>query len=126
MPAIRHRHVFVEGIDVFDREAGDPANPTLVLLPGFPSSSRAYIRLIDRLADNWHAVAIDYPGFGSSEPLLESPTFDRLAEITASVIDALGLVHLAKVEFVGAKVSTRADYSWVRDGDEIPFGEPLN
>jgi pimeloyl-ACP methyl ester carboxylesterase len=47
--------------------------------------------LIDRLARNWHAVAIDYPGFGSSDPLPGSPTFDRLAEVTGKTIDALGI-----------------------------------
>jgi len=114
MPAIRHHNVFIEGLDIFVREAGDPAKPTLVLLPGFPSSSRAYIRLIDRLANDWHAVAIDYPGFGSSEPLPESPTFDRLAEITAKVIDALGIDEYAIYMFdfgspVGFRIALQHD-----------------
>ena len=91
MSAIRHRTVSVDGLEVFVREAGDPRRPTLVLLPGYPSSTRAYVRLIDRVAADWHAVAIDYPGFGSSDPLPESPTFDRLAEITGKAIDALGI-----------------------------------
>jgi pimeloyl-ACP methyl ester carboxylesterase len=95
MPAIRHRNITIDGRRVFLREAGDPARPTLVLLPGFPSSSRAYVRLIDRLANKWHAVAIDYPGFGSSDPLAGSPTFDRLAETTGKVIDALGVNEYA-------------------------------
>jgi pimeloyl-ACP methyl ester carboxylesterase len=91
MPAIRHRSVEIDGLNIFVREAGDPARPTLVLLPGYPSSTRAYVRLIDRLAHTWHAVAIDYPGFGSSDPLPDSPTFDGLAEVTAQAIDALGI-----------------------------------
>jgi uncharacterized protein (DUF427 family) len=74
MPAIRHHYVEIDGLKVFVREAGDAARPTLVLLPGYPSS----IRLIDRLSPNWHTVAIDYPGFGSSDPLPEPPTFDRI------------------------------------------------
>ena len=69
MPAIRHHKITVEGRGVFVREAGDPARPSIVLLPGYPSSTRAYVRLVDRLAHDWHAVAIDYPGFGSSHPL---------------------------------------------------------
>jgi pimeloyl-ACP methyl ester carboxylesterase len=114
MPAIRHHNVFIEGLDIFVREAGDPTKPTLVLLPGFPSSSRAYIRLIDRLANDWHAVAVDYPGFGSSEPLPESPTFDRLAEITAKVIDALGIDEYAIYMFdfgspVGFRIALQHD-----------------
>jgi pimeloyl-ACP methyl ester carboxylesterase len=91
MPAIRHRRIEVDGLNIFVRESGDPAKPTVVLLPGYPSSTRAYVRLIDRLARVWHAVAIDYPGFGSSDPLAESPTFHRLAEVTGKVIDALGI-----------------------------------
>jgi pimeloyl-ACP methyl ester carboxylesterase len=91
MPAIRHRSVTVDGLDVFVREAGHPEKPTIVLLPGYPSSTRAYVRLIDRLANSWHTVAIDYPGFGSSAPLAESPTFDRLAEVTAKTIDSLDI-----------------------------------
>ncbi|MGC1565001.1 MAG: alpha/beta hydrolase, partial [Trebonia sp.] len=61
MPAIRHRKITVEGLEVFVREAGDPAKPSIVLLPGYPSSTRAYVRLVDRLARDWHAIAIDYP-----------------------------------------------------------------
>ena len=45
MPAIRHRKITVEGLEVFAREAGDPAKPSIVLLPGYPSSTRAYVRL---------------------------------------------------------------------------------
>lgn len=91
MPALRHRTITVDGVDIFVREAGDPNRPTVLLLPGYPSSTRAYVRLIDRLAPHWHAVAIDYPGFGSSDPLPETPTFDRLADITGQTIDALGI-----------------------------------
>jgi pimeloyl-ACP methyl ester carboxylesterase len=114
MPAIRHRNIDVDGLQVFVREAGDPARPTVVLLPGYPSSTRSYIRLIDRLARNWHAVAIDYPGFGSSDPLTESPTFDRLAEVTAKAIDALGIGDYAVYMFdygapVGFRIALRHD-----------------
>jgi pimeloyl-ACP methyl ester carboxylesterase len=108
MSVIRHHHLNIDDLRVFVREAGDPAHPTLILLPGYPSSSRAYLRLIDRLADRWHTVAIDYPGFGLSDPLPESPTFDRLAEITASVIDALGIGDYAVYMFdFGAPVGFR-------------------
>jgi pimeloyl-ACP methyl ester carboxylesterase len=108
MSAIRHRSVTIDGLNVFVREAGDPKNPTLVLLPGYPSSTRAYVRLIDRLSENWHAVAIDYPGFGSSDPLPESPTFDRLADITGAVIDELGIGEYALYMFdFGAPVGFR-------------------
>jgi pimeloyl-ACP methyl ester carboxylesterase len=108
MSAIRHRTVDVDGLAVFVREAGDPARPTVVLLHGFPSSSRHYLRLLDRLADRWHVVAPDYPGFGRSDPLPSSPTFDRLAEVTAAVIDRLGIDRYAVYLFdFGAPVGFR-------------------
>jgi pimeloyl-ACP methyl ester carboxylesterase len=114
MPAIRHRRIEIDALNIFVRESGDPGKPTLVLLPGYPSSTRAYIRLIDRLASHWHAVAIDYPGFGSSDPLPESPTFDRLAEVTAKAIDALGVGDYAIFMFdfgapVGFRIALRHD-----------------
>ncbi len=108
MSAIRHHYVEIEGLKVFVREAGDKGRPTIVLLPGYPSSTRSYIRLIDRLSPHWHAVAIDYPGFGSSDPLPESPTFDRLAEITGKAIDELGIGDYAIYMFdFGAPVGFR-------------------
>ena len=108
MSAIRHYYVEIDSLKVFVREAGDAARPTLVLLPGYPSSTRSYIRLIDRLSPNWHTVAIDYPGFGSSDPLPESPTFDRLAEITGKAIDELGIGDYAIYMFdFGAPVGFR-------------------
>lgn len=108
MPAIRHRHVEVDGLKVFVREAGDASRPVIVLLPGYPSSTRAYVRLIDRLASDWHVVAIDYPGFGSSDPLPGDPTFDRLAEVTGEVIDLLGIGDYAVYMFdFGAPVGFR-------------------
>jgi pimeloyl-ACP methyl ester carboxylesterase len=108
MSVIRHRTVRVDDLDVFVREAGDPARPTLVLLHGFPSSSRQYVRLLDRMAERWHVVAPDYPGFGRSDPLPSSPTFDRLAEIAAAVIDTLGINRYALYLFdFGAPVGFR-------------------
>jgi pimeloyl-ACP methyl ester carboxylesterase len=108
MPAIRHRRIEIDGLSIFVREAGDRARPTLVLLPGYPSSTRAYTRLIDRLATDWHAVAIDYPGFGGCDPLPDSPTFDRLAEVTGQAIDALGIGDYAMFMFdFGAPVGFR-------------------
>ena len=108
MSAIRHRTFDIEHLDIFVREAGDPTRPTLVCLPGYPSSTRAYVRLIDRLAHDWHVVAIDYPGFGQSQPLPGTPTFDHLAAITGKTIDALGIEDYALYMFdFGAPVGFR-------------------
>ena len=69
---------------------------------------------IDRLAHDWHTVAIDYPGFGSSDPLPDSPTFDRLAEITGQAIDQLGIGDYAIYMFdfgspVGFRIALEHD-----------------
>jgi pimeloyl-ACP methyl ester carboxylesterase len=71
-------------LSVAYREAGTPANPTLVLLHGFPSSSHQYRDLIRSLADRFHLIAPDYPGFGLSDvpdPAAFPYTFDRLAQV---------------------------------------------
>ncbi|WP_057003413.1 alpha/beta fold hydrolase [Mycobacterium kyorinense] len=108
MPAIRHHSLTIDDLHVFVREAGNPQHATVVLLPGYPSSTRAYLRLIDRLGEKWHTVALDYPGFGLSDPLPESPTFDRLAEVTGMTIDALGIKEYALYMFdFGAPVGFR-------------------
>jgi len=108
MPVIRRRTIRHADINIFVRQAGAPTRPTLALLHGFPSASRHYLRLMDRLADRWHVVAPDYPGFGLSDPLPGSPTFDRLAEITAQVLDALGIGPYALFLFdFGAPVGFR-------------------
>jgi len=91
---IRYRTLTVDGIDVFYREAGPPDAPTLLLLHGFPSSSRMYEPLLRRLADRWRLIAPDYPGFGHSSapaPRDFAYTFDHLAEITTRFAGALGL-----------------------------------
>ena len=84
----------IDGIDVAYREAGPRDAPTLLLLHGFPASSRQYAKLIPQLADRWHVVAPDYPGFGLSaapSPRTFSYTFDHLAEIVGKLTDALGV-----------------------------------
>jgi pimeloyl-ACP methyl ester carboxylesterase len=62
-----YRTVGVNGLSVFYREAGPQDAPTILLLHGFPSSSRMWQPLLDRLADRFHLVAPDYPGFGHSD-----------------------------------------------------------
>ena len=84
----------VEGIRVFYREAGPRGAPTVLLLHGFPSSSRMFEPLIPHLADRYHLVAPDYPGFGHSEAPDAAGfdyTFDRLAAIVDRFVDQLRL-----------------------------------
>ncbi len=61
-----HKTVKVDGLDIFYREAGPKDAPTLLLLHGFPTSSQMFRNLIPALADRFHLVAPDYPGFGNS------------------------------------------------------------
>jgi pimeloyl-ACP methyl ester carboxylesterase len=92
--AIHYRTVAVDGIDIFYREAGDPNAPTLLLLHGFPTSSHMFRDLIPLLADQYHLVAPDYPGFGYSArpaPSEFNYTFDHLADVMEHFVDALGL-----------------------------------
>ncbi|WP_083294761.1 alpha/beta fold hydrolase [Burkholderia plantarii] len=82
----------VDGVGVFYREAGPPSAPTIVLLHGYPSSSRQYAGLIPLLATRYHVIAPDYPGFGQSEappPARYGYTFDHLAQTTSALLDQL-------------------------------------
>jgi pimeloyl-ACP methyl ester carboxylesterase len=94
MPPTRFRTVTVDGLSLFYREAGPPDAPSVLLLHGFPSSSRMWQPLIDRLADRYRLVALDYPGFGHSDaPPADSfeYTFDHIAEIVEKFTDEVGL-----------------------------------
>jgi pimeloyl-ACP methyl ester carboxylesterase len=93
---VYYRTVKVDGLSIFYREAGKPDAPTLLLLHGFPSSSRMYDPLLSRLSDRYHLIALDYPGFGHSDaPDAKdfSYTFDHLTEVTEHFIEAVGLKH---------------------------------
>ncbi|MEH2419879.1 MAG: alpha/beta hydrolase [Nostoc sp.] len=86
--------VSINGLDIFYREAGSRDRPTILLLHGFPTSSHMFRNLIPALADQFHLIAPDYPGFGySSMPTVDEfdYTFDRLAEVMAGFVDAIGL-----------------------------------
>src|SRR5215467_267742 len=90
---VRYQTAVVDGLNIAYREAGNPQNSKLVLLHGFPSSSHQYRNLIPALADSFHVVAPDYPGFGNSDipdPANFAYTFDRLAEITAKFLKQKG------------------------------------
>jgi pimeloyl-ACP methyl ester carboxylesterase len=94
--AVRHRTTTVDGLRIFYREAGDRRNPTLALLHGFPSSSVMFRDLMPRLADRFHLLAPDYPGFGRSEappPGAFGYTFDHLAEVVDRFLEQQGADH---------------------------------
>ena len=89
-----YRTVPVDGVRIFYREAGPKDAPTIVLLHGYPSSSRMWERFIPLLADRYHLIAPDYPGFGQSEapsPDRYAYTFDHLAQTVAALLKQLGV-----------------------------------
>jgi len=89
-----YRTVKVDGLSIFYREAGPKDAPTILLLHGLPSSSRMFQPLLMRLADNYHLVAPDYPGFGHSDwpdPKQFDYTFDHIATVMDGFTQALGL-----------------------------------
>ena len=91
-----YRTIQVDGLTIFYREAGPKGAPTLLLLHGFPSSSRMFESLFSRLSDRYHLVAPDYPGFGHSDwPDAKkfAYTFDHIAEVMNHFTEALGLTR---------------------------------
>lgn len=92
-PSVSYGSIAVDGLNIAYREAGDPANPRLVLLHGFPASSHQYRDLIRALADSFHLIAPDYPGFGLSDipdPATFPYTFDRIAQVIARFLALKG------------------------------------
>jgi pimeloyl-ACP methyl ester carboxylesterase len=92
---IYHR-VQVDGVGIFYREAGPENAPTIVLLHGFPSSSREFDTLIPPLATRYHLIAPDYPGFGLSDapsPTAYTYTFDHLAQTIDDLLEKLKVTH---------------------------------
>ena len=76
----RYRTISIDGLDIFYREAGSCDHPTILLLHGYPTSSHMFRNLILMLADQFHLIAPDYPGFGySSMPTVDEfdYTFDH-------------------------------------------------
>ena len=83
----------VQGLKVFYRQAGSPSNPKLLLLGGFPSSSHQFRNLIPALADRFHVLSLDYPGFGNTDmpdPSTWAYTFDHLADIVEGLLVEVG------------------------------------
>ena len=89
-----HKTIEVDGLEIFYRQAGPPEAPTILLLHGFPTSSRMFRNLIPALSDRFCLLAPDYPGFGSSAmPAVDEfdYTFDHLAEIVDRFVEKLAV-----------------------------------
>jgi pimeloyl-ACP methyl ester carboxylesterase len=96
--AIHYRRQAVDDLEIFYREAGPSKSPTLVLFHGFPTSSHMFRDLMPLLADRFHLIAPDYPGFGySSAPDLNSfsYTFDHVADVMDRFLEAIDVDRYA-------------------------------
>jgi pimeloyl-ACP methyl ester carboxylesterase len=111
MTGITYRTADVDGFKVFYREAGPANAPTLLLLHGFPTSSHMFRELIPLLADRFHVVAPDLPGFGQSDlPPRDAfiYTFARLADVIGRFTEVVNLKRFAIYIFdYGAPVGLR-------------------
>jgi pimeloyl-ACP methyl ester carboxylesterase len=111
MTAINYRTAEVDGLKIFYREAGPADAPTLLLLHGFPSAGHMFRDLIPLLAERFHLVAPDLPGFGQSDmPSRDSfkYTFDNLAEAISRFTEVIGQRRFAIYIFdYGAPVGLR-------------------
>jgi pimeloyl-ACP methyl ester carboxylesterase len=108
---IKYKYQQVENVKVFYREAGNPEKPTILLLHGFPSSSVMFRELMPELADKYHLIAPDMPGFGQTEapdkPNFEY-SFDNLARTIDKFTETIGLTKFSMYIFdYGAPVGMR-------------------
>jgi pimeloyl-ACP methyl ester carboxylesterase len=106
-----YRSLMVKGHKIFYREAGDPKNPTILLLHGYPSSSHTYRELIPLLSGRFHVIAPDNLGSGYSDrpdPATTAYNFDLLANHIEGFIDTLGInSYVMYMQDFGAPVGYR-------------------
>ena len=111
MQSVSYGYESVNGVDIFYREAGNPENPAIVLLHGFPSSSHQYRNLIRDLSDEFYLIAPDYPGFGASAfpPIDEyNYSFDQFAETIDRFLQQKGVDQYSLfIQDYGAPVGMR-------------------
>jgi pimeloyl-ACP methyl ester carboxylesterase len=108
---IRYQHATVDGSKIFYREAGPKTAPTILLLHGFPTSSHMFRNLIPTIADRYHVIAPDLPGFGFSDAPDRKRfryTFENLANLIGKFTETIGLDRYAIYIFdYGAPVGLR-------------------
>jgi pimeloyl-ACP methyl ester carboxylesterase len=122
-----------EDINIRYAELGDPANPTVLLLHGVPENLQAWYAVAPLLAEKYHVLALDWPGFGGSDPLAspEDYTSRRFAEVIVDFMDSLDIrqanlvatdIGLLPALLVGLEHPNRVSKLAVMDG--IPFPRP--
>src|SRR6201988_4281495 len=98
-PVTYYRITKVDGVNIFYREAGPAQAPVVLLLHGFPTSSHMFRNLIPALADRYHVIAPDYPGYGQSDMPDRARfgyTFDRFGELVEELLDQLAVKSFAR------------------------------
>lgn len=108
---VRYESTNVDGVKIFYREAGNPSSPTILLLHGFPTSSHMYRNLIPILANKYHVIAPDLPGFGFSDAPDRTKyqyTFENLAKTMDRFTEVIGQKKFAIQVFdYGAPIGYR-------------------
>jgi len=111
VPTVHYHSIKIDGIDIFYREAGPPDAPAVLLLHGFPTSSHMFRNLIPLLADRYHVIAPDYPGFGQSaapDHTTFTYSFAHYADLVDGLLGQLGVTRYAMyVMDYGAPVGYR-------------------
>ena len=111
MSVVRYRKQKVGEVEMFYREAGPVDAPVLLLLHGFPSASHMFRDLIPELADRYHVIAPDLPGFGQTKTPPRGAftySFDALADVIGGFVDAIGIRRYALYIFdYGAPIGLR-------------------
>lgn len=141
--AVSYHTVVIDGVKVFYREAGPKNAPTVLLLHGFPTSSHMFRNLIPQLADRYHVIAPDYPGYGQSDqPAMDkfSYSFDNLAAVVDKLTTKIGLSNYALyVQDYGTPIGYRLaaahpekisaivvqNGNAYQEGIDNPFWEPI-
>jgi pimeloyl-ACP methyl ester carboxylesterase len=98
MPKVSFRKLDVDGFNIFYREAGSKEAPVILLLHGFPTGGHMFRDLIPELADRFHIVAPDLPGFGQSDMPERSKftyTFENIARVIDRLTEILELARFA-------------------------------
>jgi pimeloyl-ACP methyl ester carboxylesterase len=113
---ISYKHAVINGNRIFYREAGPETAPTILLLHGFPTSSHMFRNLIPALADRYHVVAPDLPGFGFSDAPSRKHfpyKFENLAKAIGNFTQSIGIQRFATYVFdYGAPVGFRLALAW--------------